>query len=1556
MLKTIDNLTGLPYNHLEKKEVTFMRKPVMFLLTLLLTITLFPTQQRIEALDVGQSASAAEYFVNSDFSLTENVVPMDESNKTSNKDIGFWSNDLKPQGWMFERYSSSSLDRSQYKADLDQGVMTASSNSQYQTPMSFFKPEKKIKAKPNTTYIVKGSYKTDFKIIANGKPAVVNLNIDQYNQNTLIKPSIEFELPAATTWTDFEHEFKIESATDFLPVFKFAFIKGSYSIKNISLKEKEIASDIKLTDLNVVQDEMTLAPQAQAVIKPVVEPSDYPVDRLEWSSSDLDVATVDAQGVVTAVAEGLSVITVSDSKSGLSKNINVNVRAPKDTNLFAKNILENGSFEKLVKAPNKGNTSAGNWHQDVGFWDQDLKPESWVFERYKSSNLDASYYSAEMVKSDVKDGSYAAKINLERNDQSALSFFKPQKRYDVKPETTYVYEGWFKSENLETLNSAQARINLQVDGYAANKFSGVVHADTINASDPWTRFKVEFKTDDQTTQILPVFRMHNTKGSYFLDDLMLYEKPIGATSIQLNDDALDIALNQKVLLPVVTEPSAINQKTLEWSSSDESIVRVDQGSIVGLKPGIAKIRVSSAFDPSIYDEMTVTVLNTNSLPIQSISVVSDSIQLDENQLHYLEFEMTPMHANYKDLSFVSKNKSVVDVTEEGLLLPQKQGVTEVQILFGNNVLKTINVEITASQKNADMQSMIHQWQKRYIGDSNISSSLKDSFKDKVIREGESLYRSMKKTNDYREDLWDNTSATKSSNMTKQFRNLKAVILAYQMPESALYQQRDVYEEIVSGMEHLYKVFSYNGNQSVFEGNWWDYQIGSAKAITDSLILLADYLPHERLEALVHVVESYVPNAVDQMSKKGDIATGANRTDLAMSLLGTALLREDVSKLERLQNDLVPLFELATSEDGIYEDGSMVQHKTIPYTGGYGSVYLEGVSSLLTLLQPSPWKLDESTYQTLFPVLERGFISMLHEGQLMAMVQGRGMSRAPELMKSSSAYGGGFSMLGNLLFVSEIAPDLFRDKVESVTALWYPKIEKAINPLEHVRDMKHAEQITKALNTQSDPVELEKKVSIFSAMDRVAVHHDRYTLGLSMYSDRIANFESFSGENGKGWYTGDGMYYLYTHDDRQFGVSYWPTVNPYRLPGVTLDTRELALSSGERLLSPQSFVGGVEQGSNGTAVMNLDKSNFNQQDLTAQKSYLFLNDKVVLMGSKIQGNSPDTIETIFENRIIDTRIGDQFSVNGKTMTDSQQEMTVTPNMWAHYESKQHDDAIGYVFLEEAPITFEYETRKGTYQSINTLFGNDKQYENDFISIRQNHSSKADNDTYAVMILPQYSQAETKSLSQANPIHIMRNDASMHAVYDTDQQIIAVNVFEEDQLSLDFDGLPIKQLNLKPGSYVFHYENGNLTVSVSDPSQSVDTVDVEIVLKDKDIMMRSASDVKSLTFYLNPKNGQTRTQTVELVKGDNNGNGGITPEKPEVKPEEKPGETTNEKPETKPGDNKPGIGDELTNSKTDASNDDSHLPSTGRASDLPGFVFLMIGMGLVMLFESRRKRQS
>lgn len=36
-----------------------------------------------------------------------------------------------------------------------------------------------------------------------------------------------------------------------------------------------------------------------------------------------------------------------------------------------------------------------------------------------------------------------------------------------------------------------------------------------------------------------------------------------------------------------------------------------------------------------------------------------------------------------------------------------------------------------------------------------------------------------------------------------------------------------------------------------------------------------------------------------------------------------------------------------------------------------------------------------------------------------------------------------------------------------------------------------------------------------------------------------------------------MMYVYNDDEVQFNSSYWPTVDPYRLPGTTVDTISLA---------------------------------------------------------------------------------------------------------------------------------------------------------------------------------------------------------------------------------------------------------------------------------------------------------------------------------------------------------------------------------------------------------------
>ncbi len=131
--------------------------------------------------------------------------------------------------------------------------------------------------------------------------------------------------------------------------------------------------------------------------------------------------------------------------------------------------------------------------------------------------------------------------------------------------------------------------------------------------------------------------------------------------------------------------------------------------------------------------------------------------------------------------------------------------------------------------------------------------------------------------------------------------------------------------------------------------------------------------------------------------------------------------------------------------------------------------------------------------------------------------------------------------------------------------------------------------------------------VFADMDRIVHRNASYAAGISMYSNRISNYESLNQENLHGWHTGDGMLYLYHEDLGHFTQDYWPTINPYRLPGTTVDTKELSDAAGERKKSKESFVGGVTlENTYGVAAMQLNKDNDQVgMDLKAKKAWFFL---------------------------------------------------------------------------------------------------------------------------------------------------------------------------------------------------------------------------------------------------------------------------------------------------------------------------------------------------------------
>ena len=78
------------------------------------------------------------------------------------------------------------------------------------------------------------------------------------------------------------------------------------------------------------------------------------------------------------------------------------------------------------------------------------------------------------------------------------------------------------------------------------------------------------------------------------------------------------------------------------------------------------------------------------------------------------------------------------------------------------------------------------------------------------------------------------------------------------------------------------------------------------------------------------------------------------------------------------------------------------------------------------------------------------------------------------------------------------------------------------------------------------------------MDRVVHLRSGWGFSIAMSSSRIANYESINNENLHGWFTGDGMTYIYNADAGQFSDCFWATVDPYRLPGTTFERQILGV--------------------------------------------------------------------------------------------------------------------------------------------------------------------------------------------------------------------------------------------------------------------------------------------------------------------------------------------------------------------------------------------------------------
>ncbi|MDQ0360170.1 polysaccharide lyase family 8 super-sandwich domain-containing protein [Breznakia pachnodae] len=1395
-------------------------------------------------------------------------IPNGPSGTWWNTDL--WVNDVKSTSWDFQLYPASE-GKQYYQAeviseDVKEGtnavkvVKSGGSGSS----QAFFK-QMRLPIEPSKTYNV--SFWVRTTDLTDAKFA---LSISQRNSSGTEITSAGKTVNGLVNdeWTYITTSFTTTANTaQYDLVFKIlGGANGTFYLDDVQVKE-DVPTGIPAMDyisLSASTNELDVADTIQ--VTPTVHPNEALMPTLTWTSTDPSVVSVDANGVVSAVGSGTAMIqaTSGDLITALRFKVAGGEVEP------STNLVSNWSFEESEIAPDTPNGPSGTWW-NTDLWTDDKKAVSWDFQRWNinqpNENFNATLDTTEKTK-----GNQSAKITVKKSNSTTQAFLK-QNEIAIDPNTYYDFN--FASK-LDGITGSQVVARIEEYTSSGSKITTTDFTFGKGTSD-WTQQENYFKTRSNTAKINLIFVVpSSTTGSMWIDDIYLGVKDISLKDLTLDENKIVLSNGDSKTLTALLSPDYTDETEIEWKSSNPSIATVNStGLVESLAVGETTITVRSKIHPELEASCLVKVVDGD-IVVDELEIVGGDLTLESDKSRFMDYIALPKTAVNLDLEVIwsSSDENVITVdNKRGLVEAVGSGEATLSLssLENPSITTSIKVTVMDDTSDADYNLMKERWLLRIVGDDNLNleNEYISDYVDNLSEEAEALWNTMDKSEN-RTYLWPlKDGDTSSADITTQFTNINKLALAFGTKGSSLEGNRELYFDILDAIEFMRTTKKYNGTTGT--SNWWDCQIGAAQQFTDTLMVLSEYMTYDEIKVYADCIGGYASDPSKQWPSA--TATGANRTDIGISVLGTGILLEDSSRMNLVVEKIPQVFKLVTTGDGMYLDGSLVQHTIYAYSGSYGNELMKGVGRILSTTEGTKWEITDPAIENVYKTVKEGYIPLVHDGRMMSMMSGRSISRAPGTNKFSTEYSAGQETISNIMVISNFAPEEYRSEFNKNVKYWIESSEDTYNFFANARDIEALQNADKIMNDSTIESEYTfEGVKIFS-MDRVIQATKNYSVGISMYSSRSGNYElqtQGSGvntkyENIRGWHQADGALYLYNEDCNSYSDGYWATVDSYRLPGTTVDTKELSLGAGKGTKSKQSWVGGATDGEFGAAGMYLDKTNVSM-DLTAKKSWFLFGDKVVAVGSDINGTTDASIETIVENRLLDGGIkkfvSNPLSINGTLDNGSEKTQTLSDNSYVHLKGSKEGTDLGYYFPDGGEVTTMKETRTDSHFSINTLFVNGETYEHEYFKMMIQHGSSVSDGTYSYVLLPGKTEEETREYAKNNALEILENNDDVHAVQDTEEQIFAMNVWNNTGYSLN--GYTVD----KQSSLIVKQVGDEITITIADPTRkqgkiivSMDEAYLSVVSCDSRIT--PLEDGKSFEFTsVNNDGGASSSVTIKV----------------------------------------------------------------------------------------------
>lgn len=422
-----------------------------------------------------------------------------------------------------------------------------------------------------------------------------------YNGGYLFSGVLDSEVRGKAT--DYMFYYNCGSESKYAAANSKVLYTGSSSARAVNISNLSWQDCVSVVGVSINETELVLKPGELSVLVPTIIPSNATNQKLNWKSDATSIATVQEQGkygIVTAIAAGNAIISVTTEDGGFSASCSVTVSLTASGAQNGHEWVDLGLPSGLKWATCNVGASTPEAYGDYFAWGETTTKNEYTWQSYTlcmGDNKSMTKYCKSYDYGTVMD----KKNRLDDIDDAAHMNWGGSWRMPTDTESQELKDGctWTSvTQNGVKGYLGQSRYNNNSIFFpAAGKITGSTVSSAGSTTGVWSALLYDGESS-YAQGFSPNYGMGSGTARYQgypVRPVCDGSKIVAVNGVQISQEFLILQLGESQRLSAEVIPSNATNKTLLWSTASKTIATVTYDGVVrAMEPGTTVVTVKSA--------------------------------------------------------------------------------------------------------------------------------------------------------------------------------------------------------------------------------------------------------------------------------------------------------------------------------------------------------------------------------------------------------------------------------------------------------------------------------------------------------------------------------------------------------------------------------------------------------------------------------------------------------------------------------------------------------------------------------------------------------------------------------------------------------------------------------------------------------------------------------------------------------------------------------------------------------------------------------------------------